>query len=70
MSIKDVIILSSTIIGSVYLFSNTMHRINKKCLENGKYPFLLYMIDGFTIIASGSLYIYFSIKSIRVSLHK
>ena len=52
------IILSSCLIGSYYLFSQSLTLINKSQLENKKIPHTLNLINGFTIVLSGSIIIY------------
>ncbi len=55
------IILSSCLFGSIYLFSTSLKLINGKFLENNK----LIMIDGLTLVISGSIVIYNFYKSIK-----
>ena len=52
------IILSSCLFGSVYLCSVSLVLINMSLLENKKLSSKLVIINGFTFIASGSLFIY------------
>ncbi len=55
------IILSSCLFGSIYLFSTSLKLINGKFLENNK----LIMIDGLTLVISGSIVVYSFYKSIK-----
>ncbi len=50
------IILSSSLFGSVYLFSKSLELINKSLLEKKKIPYQLIFINGFTFIISGSIF--------------
>jgi hypothetical protein len=56
------IILSSSLFGSVYLFSTSLKLINRTLLENKKIPHTLILINGLTFGFSGSilLYLYYS----------
>ncbi len=50
------IILSSSLFGSIYLFSKSLELINKSLLEKKKIPYQLIFINGFTFIISGSIF--------------
>jgi hypothetical protein len=52
------IILSSCLFGSFYLFSQSLEFINRLQLENKQLPYKLILINGFTVILSGSVIIY------------
>ncbi len=52
------IILSSCLFGSVYLYSTSLQAINKACVENKKISNELILINGFTCIISGSVFLY------------
>ena len=52
------IILSSCLYGSVFLFATSLTLINKALLEDKKIPKELYIINGLTMLASGSIVIY------------
>lgn len=52
------IILSSCIFGSVYIFSTSLQAINMSFLENKKIPNNLLIINGLTLIMSGSVFLY------------
>lgn len=57
------IILSSCLFGSVYLFSKSLELINISFLENKKIPHNLLLINGLTILMSGSIFVYSFISS-------
>ena len=50
------IILSSCLFGSVYIFSISLQAINRSFLENKKISNNLIIINGLTIIISGSVF--------------
>ena len=52
------IILSSCLFGSFYLFSISLTLTNRALLENKKIPNELYIINGLTIVTSGSIIVY------------
>lgn len=52
------IILSSCLFGSLYLFSKSLTLTNKALLENKKIPNDLFIINGLTMLASGSILVY------------
>jgi hypothetical protein len=52
------IILSSCLFGSVYIFSISLQAINRSFLENKKISNNLIIINGLTIIISGSVFLY------------
>ena len=52
------IILSSCLFGSVYIFSTSLQSINRSFLENKKIPNNLIIINGLTLIISGSVFLY------------
>jgi hypothetical protein len=52
------IILSCCLYGSVFLFATSLTLINKALLEDKKIPKELYIINGLTMLASGSIVIY------------
>ncbi len=51
------IILSSSLFGSIYLFSKSLELINKSLLEKKTIPYQLIFINGFTFIISGSIFL-------------
>ena len=55
--IYDSIVISSCLFGSVYLFSNSLKLINESALSN-KNGSTMNVINGFTLIVSGSMFIY------------
>ncbi len=59
------IILSSCLFGSIYLFSTSLKMINGTFLENNKINNKLIMIDGLTLVISGSIVVYSFYKSIK-----
>jgi hypothetical protein len=51
-------ILSSCLFGSFYLFSISLSLTNKALLEDKKIPNELFIINGLTMLASGSIVVY------------
>lgn len=54
------IILASCLFGSFYLFSTSLILTNRALLEDKKMPNKLFIINGLTMLASGSILIYTS----------
>jgi heme/copper-type cytochrome/quinol oxidase subunit 3 len=52
------IILYSSLFGSYYLFSQSLGLTNRALLENKKIPTELIIINGLTLVLSGSVIIY------------
>ena len=52
------IILSSCLYGSVFLFATSLTLTNKALLEDKKIPKELYIINGLTMLTTGSIVIY------------
>jgi len=52
------IILYSSLFGSYYLFSQSLGLTNRALLENKKMPTELIIINGLTLVLSGSVIIY------------
>ena len=52
------IILSSCLYGSFFLFTISLALTNKALLEDKKIPKELYIINGLTMLTSGSIVIY------------
>jgi len=52
------IILYSSLFGSYYLFSQSLGLTNRALLENKKIPTELIIINGLTLVLSGSMIIY------------
>lgn len=61
------IILSSCLFGSVYIFSISLQAINRSFLENKKISNNLIIINGLTIIISGSVFymVLYTLKLIK-----
>jgi len=57
-TMNNYIILSSCLYGSVFLFATSLTLTNKALLEDKKIPKELYMINGLTMLVSGSIVIY------------
>ena len=55
---RNSIILSSCLFGSIYLFSQSLEFINRSQLEKKQLPYKLILINSFTVIFSGSVIIY------------
>ena len=49
------IILTSRLFGSVFIFSTSLILINKQHIENKKLPLYLNLINGLTLVVSGSV---------------
>jgi hypothetical protein len=67
------IIVSSCLYGSYFLFNVSLALTNKALLEDKKIPKILYVMNGLTMLAFGSIVIYnfglpnlFNFKSSRV----
>ena len=59
------IILTSSLLGSVYIFSTSLSIMNKISYNRIiRVPFFLGIINCLSIVASGSIFIYSSIKAI------
>lgn len=52
------IILSSSLFGSVYLFSTSLKLINRAFLENKKMPNELILINSLTLMMSSTIFLY------------
>ena len=52
------IILYVNLFGSFYLFSKSLELTNRSFLENKQMPRELFIINGFTIVLSGSIIVY------------
>ena len=52
------IILSSCLLGSFYLFSTSLLLSNSTLLEDKKIPSELFIINGLTMLVSGSVILY------------
>jgi len=55
---REHIIVSSCLFGSVYLFSKSLDLLNRTLLENNKMPNNLIMLNGLTFLMSGSVVVY------------
>jgi hypothetical protein len=61
----DCIIISSLSFGSIYLFANSLKIINDSVLQNKNIPMPLYLMNGLTMIISGTTFIYIINKSMK-----
>ena len=52
------IILSSCLFGSFYVFSQSLEFINRQASEKKQLPYKLFLLNGFTVMLSGSVIIY------------
>lgn len=52
------IILTSSLFGSVYLFSTSLKLINRAFLENKKMPNELILINSLTLMMSSTIFLY------------
>ena len=52
------IILSTSLVGSFYLFATSLVLIDRSLLENKKIPNELIIINGLTFLVSGSIIVY------------
>ena len=55
---REHIIVSSCLFGSVYLFSKSLDLLNRTLLENNDMPNNLIMLNGLTFVMSGSVVVY------------
>jgi len=51
------IILSSRLFGSVFIFSTSLILINQQHIENKKMPLYVNVINGLTLVVSGSVFL-------------
>jgi hypothetical protein len=58
------IIISSCLFGSIYLFSVSLNLINVLLLQNNTKSHILILINGCTLIISGSIFLY-SVKFLK-----
>lgn len=61
----DYIIISSLSFGSMYLFANSLKIISHSILMKTNIPMPLYLMNGLTMIISGTTFIYIINKSIK-----
>jgi len=52
------IILSSSLFGSIFLFSTSLILTNRALLEDKKIPNGVFIINGLTMLVSGSIIVY------------
>ena len=57
IKMSNSIILFSSLFGSVYLMTKSLEFINRSFLENKTIPRELFIINGFTFMASGTIFI-------------
>ena len=62
------IILSSSLFGSIFLFSTSLILTNRALLEDKKIPNGIFIINGLTMIASGSIIVAYN-YSLLSSFH-
>ncbi len=63
----NLILLTTTLFGTVYIFTNTLKNLNDLLLENKKISFPIYLINIGTICFSGSLFVFSVMKTIKNS---
>ena len=63
----NLILLTTTLFGTVYIFTNTLKNMNDMLLENKKISLPIYLINIDTIFFSGSLFVFSVIKTIKNS---
>ena len=56
------IILSSSLFGSIFLFSTSLILTNRALLEDKKIPNEVFIINGITMLVSGSLIVYYNLS--------
>lgn len=61
----DCIIITSLSFGSIYLFTNSLKIINHSILQNKNIPMPLYLMNGLTMLISGTTFIYIINNSIK-----
>jgi len=64
--IYNSVIISSCIFGSVNIFISSLKLINESFSENKKVPLAINIINGLSMLVSGSTFIYFTIKSKKI----
>jgi hypothetical protein len=60
------IILSSSLFGSIYIFSISLGLINMSVLKNKKIPPILFVVNGLTFLITGSVIVY-CISNLKLS---
>jgi predicted alpha/beta superfamily hydrolase len=55
------IILSSSLFGSIFIFSTSLILTNRALLEYKKIPNGVFIINGLTMLVSGSIIVYYNI---------
>jgi len=53
-------ILSSSLFGSIFLFSTSLILTNRALLEDKKIPNGVFIINGLTMLVSGSIIVYYN----------
>jgi len=71
--LPKIIILSGTILGSVYLFSNSLYLINnsianRNVLMNENNTNKLFVLNGLTLLFSGATFGYFTYYAIKYNI--
>lgn len=64
------IILSSSLFGSIYLFSTSLILTNKALLEDKKIPNGVFIINGLTMFVSGFIFVYCNLSLLNLSHFK
>lgn len=59
------IILSSSLFGSIFLFSTSLTLTNRAVLEDKKIPNGVFIINGLTMLVSGSIIVYYNIALLK-----
>ena len=64
------IILSSSLFGSIFLFSTSLILTNKALLEDKKIPNEVFVLNGLTMLVSGSIIVYYNFSLLNLSHFK
>ncbi len=64
------IILSSSLFGSIFLFSTSLILTNRALLEDKKIPNEVFVLNGLTMFVSGSIIVYYNFSLLNLSHFK
>jgi NADH:ubiquinone oxidoreductase subunit 6 (subunit J) len=62
LTFPDTIILTAALFGSVYIFSATLVCVNINTIKNQNKNYALNILNGVTLVASGSMFMYCCLK--------
>jgi hypothetical protein len=61
------IILSASLFGSIYLFSTSLILTNRALLEDKKISNEVFVLNGLTMLVSGSIILYYNLSLLNLS---